>query len=81
MNEYRRKEGDMWRVWGDEFHAVSIEEKKLRSTTSFWNTLEVWTSYSWLRSQEQQLHKCIEELPLPCTEPSPAASGAAGSCS
>lgn len=63
MNEYRRKDGEMWRVWGDKFHAVSIEEKELKSTTSFWNTFEVWTSSSWLRSQEQQLHRWMEELP------------------
>lgn len=63
MNEYRRKERETWRVWGGEFHAVSIEEKKLRSKTSSWNTLEVWTSSSWLRTKEQQLHKWMEELP------------------
>lgn len=54
---FRRKEGETWRVWGDEFHAVYIGERKLRSTTSSWSNLEVWTSSPWLRCQEQRLHK------------------------
>lgn len=61
MNTEEKKEG-RGGVWRDKFHAVSIE-KKLRSTTSSWNNLRVWTSSSWLRSQDQQLHKWMEELP------------------
>lgn len=67
----------MWRVWGDEFHAVSIEEKELKSTNSFWNTFEVWTSSSWLRRQEQQLHKGMEELPQQPLVAQEAAAGGA----
>lgn len=67
----------MWRVWGDEFHAVSIEEKELKSTNSFWNTFEVWTNSSWLRRQEQQLHKGMEELPQQPLVAQEAAAGGA----
>ena len=74
---FRRKEGEMWMVWGDKFRAVCIRESKLWSTTSSWKNLEVWTSSPWLRCQEQWLHKCVAETPQkPLTTQEAAVSGA-----
>ena len=69
----------MWRVWGDGFHAACIRERKLRSTTSSWNNLKVWTSPPWLRCQEQWPHKWMEEMPQKPLMPQEAAVGGARS--
>lgn len=50
---FRRKEGEMGRVWGDTFHVACVRERKLRSTISSWNSLESWAGCPWLRCQEQ----------------------------
>lgn len=75
--DFRRKEGETWKVWGDEFLAVCIGERKLRSTTSSWKNLEVCTGFPWLRCQEQWLHKWMEEMPQkPLMAQEPAVGGA-----